>query len=312
MPRVGSDQVDVRAVRMIHDWIAGMPGARARLNRNGRGCRHSLVRIAPLSRRFVVAIGRHPRSRSMAIRRLASSTRGALLLLGAIDRGTMSEPLRREIVAVTRSSPSVEVRDLFERFIPESERIKRLGDVVDRSSILTLRGDAKRGRRDLRHESRGPMQDLPQGRRRRPVRRARPGQDRVQVRPCRPSRSDPRTLQDHRSAICLLPGGDQGRAGLDRVGRGEERSRGRAEGRPGQDDLGARGRGRAAGTPDPLAHARAPAARPDGPASGRLARVSDDASIRVTMSARDRPTLSSEAHRSTSAIEIRNPPRVAR
>ena len=41
---------------------------------------------------------------------------------------------------------SVEVRDLFERFIPEGERVKRLGDVVDRSAILALRGDAARGR----------------------------------------------------------------------------------------------------------------------------------------------------------------------
>ena len=41
----------------------------------------------------------------MAIRRLASSTRGALLLLDAIDRGTMAEPLRREILAVSAPVP---------------------------------------------------------------------------------------------------------------------------------------------------------------------------------------------------------------
>ena len=38
MPRVGSDQVDVRATRMIHDWIAGMPHA-PRPSRDGRGCK---------------------------------------------------------------------------------------------------------------------------------------------------------------------------------------------------------------------------------------------------------------------------------
>ena len=41
---------------------------------------------------------------------------------------------------------SVEVRDLFERFIPAEERVKRLGDVIDRASILALSGDAARGR----------------------------------------------------------------------------------------------------------------------------------------------------------------------
>ena len=38
------------------------------------------------------------------------------------------------------------MRDLFERFIPEQERTRRLGDVVDRPAILALRGDAERGR----------------------------------------------------------------------------------------------------------------------------------------------------------------------
>ena len=50
------------------------------------------------------------------------------------------------MVAIARNSPLVEVRDLFERFIPEGERIKRLGDVVDRTAILALAGDAARGR----------------------------------------------------------------------------------------------------------------------------------------------------------------------
>ena len=50
------------------------------------------------------------------------------------------------MVAIARNSPLVEVRDLFERFIPEEERVKRLGDVVDRTAILALRGDRERGR----------------------------------------------------------------------------------------------------------------------------------------------------------------------
>jgi putative heme-binding domain-containing protein len=69
-----------------------------------------------------------------------------LLLLSMIDRGQASPTLRRDVVAVARNSPLVEVRDLFERFVPEAERIKRLGDVVDRAAILALRGDAARGR----------------------------------------------------------------------------------------------------------------------------------------------------------------------
>jgi putative heme-binding domain-containing protein len=49
-------------------------------------------------------------------------------------------------MAITRKSPHVEVRDLFERFIPEHERVKRLGEVIDRPAVLALNGDAARGR----------------------------------------------------------------------------------------------------------------------------------------------------------------------
>ena len=54
--------------------------------------------------------------------------------------------MKKAVAAIARTSPHVEVRDLFERFIPVAERVKRLGDVIDRASILTLAGDAVRGR----------------------------------------------------------------------------------------------------------------------------------------------------------------------
>jgi putative heme-binding domain-containing protein len=50
------------------------------------------------------------------------------------------------VVSITRSSPQIEVRDLFERFIPESDRIKRLGDTIDRQSLLAMKGSAERGK----------------------------------------------------------------------------------------------------------------------------------------------------------------------
>ena len=37
MPRVGSDEVDVRAVRMLHDWIAADAGERQGPRRGPRG-----------------------------------------------------------------------------------------------------------------------------------------------------------------------------------------------------------------------------------------------------------------------------------
>ena len=67
------------------------------------------------------------------------------MLLGLIDQSAMRPPLESEVAAIARTSPHVEIRDLFERFIPVNERQKRLGDVIDRASILALSGDAARG-----------------------------------------------------------------------------------------------------------------------------------------------------------------------
>jgi uncharacterized repeat protein (TIGR03806 family) len=143
MPRAGSTEVDVRATRMIHDWITGMPAPKPESPAG-------TVSVPAEDRAALGALRRSddtaPQARTGAIRRLLSTTRGALLLLGLVDRGPMPDSLRREVVALARSSSAVEVRDLFERFIPESERVKRLGDAVDRLAILALRGDLARGR----------------------------------------------------------------------------------------------------------------------------------------------------------------------
>jgi putative heme-binding domain-containing protein len=143
MPRVGSEEVDVRAVRMLHNWIAGMPS-----HAGDSAERH--VAIPSEDRAALEALRRGDRTpaeaRSPAIRRLISSTRGALLLLDLVDRGPGSDRLRPEVVAIARQSPAVEVRDLFERFLPREGRVRRLGDVVDRRAILSLPGDPRRGR----------------------------------------------------------------------------------------------------------------------------------------------------------------------
>ena len=141
MPRVGSNQVDERATRMIHDWIARMPGPADRPERP-RSCAAEDREAIESLRKPEPDLGR---ARTKAVGRLAETTRGALLLLGLIDRGGRLADLKREVAAIARTSPHVEVRDLFERFIPVEERVKRLGDVIDRASVLALSGDAVRG-----------------------------------------------------------------------------------------------------------------------------------------------------------------------
>jgi uncharacterized repeat protein (TIGR03806 family) len=142
MPRVGSNQVDERATRMIHDWIASMPRPADPAGPAGKLLAEDRDAIESLRKGDGIGAER----RRKAVGRLAETTRGALLLLGLIDRGEGSQDLKREIAVIARNSPQVEIRDLFERFIPVEERVKRLGDVIDRASVLALSGDAVRGR----------------------------------------------------------------------------------------------------------------------------------------------------------------------
>jgi len=143
MPRVGSNQVDERALRLFRDWIAGMrptekpvAGADLKADAEDRAALASLKQAA----------GTASERRTAAIRRLASSTHGGLMLMSFLDRTPVSPDLRREVAAIAGASPHVEVRDLFERFMPEGDRIKRLGDAFDRAELLALKGNAERGK----------------------------------------------------------------------------------------------------------------------------------------------------------------------
>ena len=92
-------------------------------------------------------------SRAEAIRRLTATTSRAIALSRALGRGTLPAHVRDEIIAATSDHPTIEVRDLFERFVPESQRVRRLGDAIDPAVILGLEGDAGRGRSIFAAES---------------------------------------------------------------------------------------------------------------------------------------------------------------
>jgi putative heme-binding domain-containing protein len=69
----------------------------------------------------------------------------ALRLMRALDQKTFDSNTRELVLAKAQTADPL-VRDLFERFLPEEKRIKTLGTTVDPNSILSLKGDAARGR----------------------------------------------------------------------------------------------------------------------------------------------------------------------
>jgi putative heme-binding domain-containing protein len=143
MPRVGSRVVDQQAVDLIHDWIAKIPDAKEsaalKAEREETEALVATLRDADPSKAAAS-------KRSEVIRRLTASTSRALALSRALAHSAVSAVARAEVLAAVKDHAATEVRDLFERFIPESERVKRLGDSIDPKEILTLNGDAGRGR----------------------------------------------------------------------------------------------------------------------------------------------------------------------
>jgi putative heme-binding domain-containing protein len=54
--------------------------------------------------------------------------------------------VRTEVLTRAMALPNSQVRDLFERFVPDEERPKRLGSAIRPEQILKLTGNAQRGK----------------------------------------------------------------------------------------------------------------------------------------------------------------------
>lgn len=146
MPRLGSHEVDERGVRLIREWIEQLALADDSATTDERGDRESSA-INTLKQ------GTPSENVEKAIDSLTSTSRGALQLLDVLNDGEITEPLRDLIIVRTKAHPVPEIRDLFEKFVPPGERVKRLGDVIDLAELLSLEADAERGKQQFFSES---------------------------------------------------------------------------------------------------------------------------------------------------------------
>lgn len=146
MPHIGSNVVDERGADLIHDWIRQLPI-------EGDAAPASVVERREKEMRLLAGLramksfnggGQDVAGR---IEQLLGSTTGALRLLRAIEENALSQSVRMLAIAKATQHERVEIRELFERFVPEEKRSKRLGTVVDPQEILALPGNTERGRR---------------------------------------------------------------------------------------------------------------------------------------------------------------------
>ncbi|MEX2286396.1 MAG: PQQ-dependent sugar dehydrogenase [Planctomycetaceae bacterium] len=142
MPHLGSSLVDEAGLRLMGDWIESLTApATAAANSAIAAREHRQRLLAEL------CAGKHtPGERQPLIGQLLSSTSGALMLVTAIDEATLPREIRDEVVRAGAAHADVQVRDLFERFVPESQRVQRLGNVIKPEQLLSIAGDVARGR----------------------------------------------------------------------------------------------------------------------------------------------------------------------
>ncbi len=136
MPHVGTRLTDERGLDLIHDWIVELSP-----NKNDAK-NHEYEAIV----QKLTDLNGSGSSQQEAIDQILTSTRTALVLARSAVKEPSLESVHKQIIASAVGHPNVNVRDLFERFVPEDQRIRRLGETIDPQSILALEGSAERGR----------------------------------------------------------------------------------------------------------------------------------------------------------------------
>jgi uncharacterized repeat protein (TIGR03806 family) len=183
MPHIGSEIVDASGLGLIHDWIKQLPvrgeeeQMLARLiTLDERSAAAAADRDLPRrvwrrARQIAQAQGREEpddadqaradtevraRDRSEAESRirerqgligdLLATTSRAVLLSRAVAEGRLPAETRAAVLETARGHADPVIVSLFEQHLPATQRQRRLGTTIDPAAILSVAGDAARGR----------------------------------------------------------------------------------------------------------------------------------------------------------------------
>ncbi|MFN0021862.1 MAG: PQQ-dependent sugar dehydrogenase [Pirellulaceae bacterium] len=144
MPHIGSTEVDREGIELIHNWIRQLPPDSATdKTGNAAATRLRAAETADVELLRKADAGKQ----GEIVDRLLASTSGALMLQRAVDHRDVPPDVAGIVTEKAALHTEVSIRDLFERYLPPERRIKRLGSVVRAEQILSLPGDADRGKR---------------------------------------------------------------------------------------------------------------------------------------------------------------------
>lgn len=105
MPMIGAREVDVQGLQLLANWVRSLAPSKPQPDDTG-------------------------------------DARGALNVAIQLDRGEGTPELA---LNVAKTSPNAHIRELFERYLPDSQRAVTLGTAAKADQITKMRGDQKRG-----------------------------------------------------------------------------------------------------------------------------------------------------------------------
>lgn len=144
MPHIGSSEIDREGLELIYEWLRQIPKEVSK-ETTGNEAAAKLREDEAASLQSLLSAS-NGTQQSELVKRLLSSTSGALMMLRAIDTGTLQPSVVEHAIGVAAQHNEASIRDLFERFLPPEKRIKRLGSVIRPEQILALSGDIARGK----------------------------------------------------------------------------------------------------------------------------------------------------------------------
>jgi len=130
MPHLGSELVDKEGVNIIREWIRDLP---VRMD-------DSLLLKECLKKDDT------PKRKDAITKMLSSPTRAMMLVEAWTDEFFPIQDTAKSQILAAVAMKDAPIRDLFERFLPEDQKLKRLGTVIRTESLLAMKGDVERGK----------------------------------------------------------------------------------------------------------------------------------------------------------------------
>jgi len=131
MPHIGSEVVDVEGVKLLHQWIVNMPRDEKQ--------RNALAKLTSPNQSTSKG------ERLSAANELLTSASGAMLIANAFSEHAVPEFIKAEVLTLANQA-SEAVRDVLEPWMPQEQRVVRLGSNFDKRQLLDLKGDSARGK----------------------------------------------------------------------------------------------------------------------------------------------------------------------